>query len=216
MRSVLRPAGVRSHCNVHVDVHRRPVPTQCGHIDRVPGALSTSIVCESRLGGTTFPDNHLVNHDGLLQIRTKVSCFSVTQSSVRYQSKSHFCCIEAHMLVGLQFHTVLLDTGGPSTRCHCGQLVFSSEHHSGSGCQATPNTNQRIGKGAKGGPSGHCAVATSGDHQPIEHDRSAVGGIDVGVCSLVVYDALFNIVSGFSDCVNILFSQRRGKWIYLK
>lgn len=108
--------------------------------------------------------------------------------------------------MGLQLHTLLLDSRGTTTRRDCAELLFSSQHYPCSGRQATTNTIQRTGTGPKGSSGGHCAVATFGNHEFIEYDGSTVARFGVGVCCLVVHNAFSDVVSRVSDCVDLLFS----------
>lgn len=72
VRSIVRPIRVRPYGNVYVDVHRRPVFTQCCHGDRVPGSFSAHLVRHTRLGRPRFLDHHLGHLNIIPQTWTKV------------------------------------------------------------------------------------------------------------------------------------------------
>lgn len=115
------------------------------------------------------------------------------------------------MLVGVQFNALLLDTRGSTISCYIIEFSVSVEHHTSTCCQVATKSYQRRGTSTKSGSSGRRTVATVGHHQYTEHDPGTVASYGMGICHMVVYNALFDIVSRRFYCNNLLFPEWRGE-----
>ncbi|KAJ9585539.1 hypothetical protein L9F63_002656, partial [Diploptera punctata] len=118
VRGYLRAAGICAHYHVHVDVYRRAVSAQHDHRHRVSRDCALFCLHGCGVGSSCHHDHRLGSHH----------CHTVW---------SH------KMLVGLQSHTLLLDSGGTKTRCNSSEFSVLAEHNSGSGCEVTREPHKR-------------------------------------------------------------------------
>lgn len=73
VRRHLHDARVCAHGNVRLDVHRRPLPAQCGDGDGVSGSIPTYIVRDTGLGCTSCDDRNLGSIHCQIPTRPEVS-----------------------------------------------------------------------------------------------------------------------------------------------
>lgn len=114
------------------------------------------------------------------------------------------------MLVGLQFHAVLLDPGGPPAGRHRAERGLSAEHRARLGGEAAPEPHQRRRAGAQSGPCGRRAAAAAGHYESAEYGGGAARSERVEIRAVVVWHAFLDLLSGRLHLDDLLLSEWRG------
>lgn len=130
------------------------------------------------------------------------------------------------MLVWIQFNALLLDSWRTSIFRHTGEIFLKKEfniswihkflfaaefyiftqHHQSSCCKAQTKSHKWCRASEKSCEGGVRFVAIVGNNKFIEHDRIATSTISFRVCSMVLHNSLFYVISRVLHSNNLLFS----------